>query len=312
MQDFEPYFCTIEECATPFDLINTFEGLLQHLQEQHVEEVFHIDLPSGEHMEFDEAGIDGYLTQRGGVSEEALALIKGTTRRKGAYIFDSCPFCGGYPDVLEKDFSDRNAPEAQMQLRQHIKSHMQTIALFFPPYREDAFDNRTDGWSTVLSSAAEWAPRSAASGPGDPQDFRYTCSTENCDCKDEGRLSADELSELLRLPTSPDTDYISEDADFWADISPDLSRSGYTVLTKEDCDKDSILSHLLTHDEGSEEIQADPILSPVLTDDESSEEKQTVSSDFRHLPDTPLPPSHSTRNVHRFPVYWYSLQTTSR
>lgn len=318
MQDFEPYFCTVEDCDAPFDLVNTFEGLLQHLQERHVEECFHVDLPNGEHKEFDDAGIDDYFTQKGVISEEDLALIKGAALRKGAYLFDSCPFCGGYPDVLEKSFSDQNTPEAQVQLRRHIKMHMQTIALFFPPYREDAFENQPDGRSVILSSLSERAHHSAASqvvaanGPQDPEDFRSICSREDCDCKDKGRLSDNELSGLLRPPESDDADYTSEDTDFWADISPGLSRSGYAALAKEDFQKDPILSHLLTDDENLEQVQTDPILSPATTDDESSEETQTVSNHFRHPPYILLPLLHSICNAHQFPVYWLSLRTNYR
>lgn len=283
MQDFEPYFCTVEKCDAPFDLINTFEDLMQHLQDRHVEERFHFDLPNGEHKEFDEAGIEDYFTQKGGVSKEDMSELKEAARRKGAYLFDSCPFCGGYPDVLEKDFPDRNAPEAQIQLRRHIKTHMQSMALFFPPYREDAFDNKADAKSSILSSVAERAQHSAASqvasSSEDPQDFQSICSTEDCDCKDKGRLSADELAEL-RLPASADIDDKSEDGDLWAGISPDLSRYGYEALTEEDCHQDPILSHL-------------------LESDQVWDEASTVSSHLRHFYYSRLFPIHSTCNVHR-------------
>lgn len=299
MQDFEPYFCTVEDCDAPFDLFNTFEGLLQHLQEKHVEECFHVDLPDGEHKEFDEAGINDYFTQKGVVSEEDLALIKGAARRKGAYLFDSCPFCGGYPYVLEKSFSDPNNLEAQVQLRRHIKMHMQTIALFFPPYPEDAFEDQPDGRSIILSSLSEWAHHSASSqvvassGSEDSKDFRSICSGQDCDCKDQGRLSADELSGLQRLPGSADADDMSDDADIWADISPGLCRSGYTELTKEDCRKD-------------------PILSRLLTDDELVEEINVVSNHIRHPLRVFLVPVHSIRNLHRSRIFWQSCQVTSR
>lgn len=259
MQDFEPYFCTVEECDAPFDLVNTFEGLLQHLQERHVEECFHLDLPNGEHKEFDEAGIEGYFTQKGGISDDNFAIIKDASRKKGAYLFKSCPFCGKYPDVLEKQLPDHNAPEAQIQLRRHVKEHMQTLSRLLPPKFEDFLGHEADAWSTSLSSVAERAHRSAASqmlaasSLGDPQDYRSICSTEDCDCKDRGRLSADELVELLRIPESADTENISEDGDFWADISQGLSRCGHTALTKEDFLEDPILGHLLMGDHTVEE-----------------------------------------------------------
>ncbi|KAI8244799.1 Serine/threonine-protein kinase [Colletotrichum sp. SAR 10_77] len=54
MQDFEPYFCIHDDCRSPFDIPNNFNGLLKHLQEDHVEERFHVEMPNGNHEEVSE------------------------------------------------------------------------------------------------------------------------------------------------------------------------------------------------------------------------------------------------------------------
>ncbi len=46
IQDFEPYFCIFDKCDAPFDVPNTFEGLLAHMH-GHVPEQWHIGTPEG-------------------------------------------------------------------------------------------------------------------------------------------------------------------------------------------------------------------------------------------------------------------------
>ncbi|KAF1966497.1 ankyrin [Bimuria novae-zelandiae CBS 107.79] len=143
MHDFEPYFCTYEACTAPFDVPNSFSGLLDHLQ-GHSATLYHVDEPNGEHHAFGETDFENHLAQQGGVPEDLLVTIKSIIRRKGVYLFDTCPFCGGYPDILEKDFPDPHTLEAQVALRDHIKKHMQDVSLFLPPYRSDIFDDDED------------------------------------------------------------------------------------------------------------------------------------------------------------------------
>ncbi|KAI9147010.1 Ankyrin repeat domain-containing protein [Paramyrothecium foliicola] len=136
IQDFEPYFCTWEQCDAPFDMFNTFDGLLAHMQ-SHLGECYHVDTPDGEHKEFSERQFEQHITQDGNIPVELMAFIKDASRRKGAFLFDNCPFCGGYPDVLEKRFPNPDSPDAQQELRRHIKQHMVDVAFFLPPNRED-------------------------------------------------------------------------------------------------------------------------------------------------------------------------------
>lgn len=213
MQDFEPYFCTWEACTTPFDVPNTFDGLLSHLQD-HVEERYHVDTPDGEHKELNEDEFEKHVAQHGQVTKGMLNTMAEASRRKAAFLFESCPFCGGYPDVVEKRFRDRDTPEAQGELRRHIKQHMQDVALFLPPYREDILDEDDN-----LKSSAVTRRRSAGqSNIGEPSDSNTVCDKEDCDCKDKAKSSDDGLW-ADSTPQSNETD-----EKVWAKMFPDSPR----------------------------------------------------------------------------------------
>src|SRR2546421_8332751 len=116
MQDFEPYFCTFDQCKAPFDISNSFDGLLDHLQ-SHLPVRHHVDDPNGKHREYVEEEFEDHINSHGNVSDEVMATLKEVSRKKGAFLFESCPFCGGYPDDLEKRFPNRDTLDAQKELR---------------------------------------------------------------------------------------------------------------------------------------------------------------------------------------------------
>ena len=221
MQDFEPYFCTFEGCKAPFDVPNTFDGLLGHLQD-HLPIRYHVDMPDGEHKEFDETEFEEHVKRYGEISEEMLATMKEASRRKGAFLFESCPFCGGYPDVLEKRLPDPNTPEAQTELRKHIKQHMQDIALFLPPYREDIFNEDDD-----LKSSAVTRRSVNQNNSGEPDECKTVCDRQDCDCNDKGKyaaedaLAAESIAETKLSTLAPDPEAEEEDADSWPELFGD-------------------------------------------------------------------------------------------
>lgn len=178
MQDFEPYFCTFEECNAPFDVPNSFDGLLEHLQ-SHLPMRHHVDKPGGEHKEFLETEFENHINSHGEVSDDVMAAMKDSSRRKGAFLFESCPFCGGYPDDLEKRFSNRDTLDAQRELRKHIKQHMQEIALFLPPYRSDIFDE-DEG---IKGSDVTHRQSISDEIPEDGLEAESLCDRIDCDCK---------------------------------------------------------------------------------------------------------------------------------
>ncbi|KAF1850331.1 uncharacterized protein K460DRAFT_272656, partial [Cucurbitaria berberidis CBS 394.84] len=181
MQDFEPYFCTFEDCTAPYDIPNSFDELLDHLQ-SHLPVRHHVDEPDGQHRAYLEVEFEHHIISHGKVSEETMAAMKEASRRKAPFLFDSCPFCGGYPDVIEKRFPDPDTLDAQRELRKHIKQHMQEIALFLPPYRSDIYDEDEN----LKGSDVTHRMSNHGEISGSPTDFEEFCDREDCDCKDAG------------------------------------------------------------------------------------------------------------------------------
>jgi len=194
MRDFEPYFCISEDCGTPFDVPNTFEGLLSHLQ-NHVPECWHFEAPDGRHKEFDKE--DEFVAQvlaQDSVPSSMMSTLKEVSRRKGTLLIRSCPFCGGYPDTVEKIFPDPTTPAAQRSLWAHIKEDMHNIAMFLPPNREDLVGEEED-----LSSSPDTRPRSDG-GLGDVVEHILACDREDCDCKDSEKDSKERTNSEEESP----------------------------------------------------------------------------------------------------------------
>ncbi|EJT68929.1 hypothetical protein, variant [Gaeumannomyces tritici R3-111a-1] len=184
MHDFEPYFCTVEHCEAPFSSPDTFDGLMAHLQ-SHVPVRYHFDMPDGEHREFDhESELEDQIKtteEYRSMPSNSLDAFKAASRGRGIFTFSICPFCGGYPDSLEKSgFLDPSQLESQRELRYHIKQHMQLIALFLPPYREDIPEDDDDAEGTSSARRQSTSETSSA----DQGEAVMICGRDECDCQD--------------------------------------------------------------------------------------------------------------------------------
>jgi serine/threonine protein kinase len=192
MQDFEPYFCTFEDCTAPFDVPNSFDGLLAHMQ-SHLPARHHVDNSTVGHKELTEEDFEDHVRSYGVVTKENMISMKEASRRKGAFLFETCPFCGGYPDVLEKIFPDRDSFDAQRGLRGHIKQHMQEIALFLPPYRSDIFDEDDNCEGSDVTHRRS----NIDEADYNPDQFLDICDREDCDCKQRSE-KVNEDSDIAR------------------------------------------------------------------------------------------------------------------
>ncbi|KLU85493.1 hypothetical protein MAPG_04516 [Magnaporthiopsis poae ATCC 64411] len=206
LQDFEPYFCTVDNCKDPFGFPNTFDGLMAHLQ-SHVPFKYHLDTPDGEHMEFDrESEFENQVREfHGGdlLDEVHLDKLKKSSLRRGIFMFHSCPFCGGFPDDLEKDgYSDPTKAACQTQLRRHVDLHMQQLIKFLPPFREDLVKK-----DMAKKGSAEVDGTLSDNGTAEHVDLVETeCEQEDCSC----HYDAD------RFPGPPDMD---AEGDFWREMA---------------------------------------------------------------------------------------------
>lgn len=234
IQDFEPYFCIFEKCDAPFDVPNSFEGLLVHMH-GHMHEQWHIETPEGHRVFEDERDFERYIRDQGDIPELMLPTMVEFSRRRGALLFDHCAFCGGYPDLIEMEFPDPSMPGAQEKLRKHIKQHLHDIALFLPPDRIDQVDDKDidDGKSESLDAGGQARSEMELGG----SEAVTTCGREDCDCRrrlDEinlGSFTYDDpgwqrgtLNDDSRVRAGK-----GKDADFWrgllADSPLDISQA---------------------------------------------------------------------------------------
>ncbi len=220
MQDFEPYFCIFEDCAAPFDVPNTFEGLLGHMH-SHLPDQWHVVTPDGPRKFDDQEDFERYVRDQGDIPESQLPNMVELSRSRGALFFPDCAFCGGYPDIIEKDFPEPRMPGAQEALRKHIKQHLHNIALFLPPDRDDLIhdeDNDNDASSDATGHARSEKDL-------DDSEAVTTCGREDCDCRSEDKS---ELGGHLddnpwwRPPALTDSDFW---LNLFADSRLDVSRA---------------------------------------------------------------------------------------
>jgi hypothetical protein len=202
MQDFEPYFCTVADCKAPFNVPNSFDGLLNHMQ-GHVPEAQPTSSPvrSGpQQPKADDEGSTGNLPKNAPAQIEfdVKEAERMNPARKGPFLFDECPFCGGYPDVVEKEFPDRDTIDAQISLRKHVQKHMREIALFLPPCR---FDTLSEYGEDTYNSNDTHRRSSVDNLSEDLTAPSMVCRRESCDCKVAGEFSSEE-TELELLPNS--------------------------------------------------------------------------------------------------------------
>lgn len=137
LEDFEPYFCIVDDCDSPFDLGNSFSGLLDHLQ-AHSLECYRISTSPGQFKDVSKEDFEQYLEDQVGLSHDDCETMRDLCRHRDPYLFRTCPFCGGYPDEVHDLFPEGDTIAAQIELRKHIKNHMHDISLIYQPHRPDA------------------------------------------------------------------------------------------------------------------------------------------------------------------------------
>ncbi|KLU81030.1 hypothetical protein MAPG_00125 [Magnaporthiopsis poae ATCC 64411] len=202
VRDFEPFFCVLEDCSSPFACADTYNGWLAHLKDKHSPPTWRcwhcgpqatVSFSSpGEH--------DGHLREHHGhaVSDaHRPALVKHSMIRKQGGLH-SCPFCGGFPEEIEQRFPDRQSSQAQEALIAHVKAHLISVALLLAPIRAEGTND--DGIGSDASSDVRGCYiNSARGGPDSDSDVQYSvdilCHRLECDCKTSSRVPAHDIPE---------------------------------------------------------------------------------------------------------------------
>ncbi|RYP42931.1 hypothetical protein DL770_011973 [Monosporascus sp. CRB-9-2] len=162
-------------------------------------------MPNGEHEEFDEMEFEKHLARHGDVSRETLTIMKEASRRKAAFLFERCPFCSGYPDILEKRFPDPDRPKLKESCEDIPNSICRRSPSSSHPNREDILDD----CNNLEDTAATRGKSADRSNIGGLSDFKPVCGQPGYDCKNRGEfeevdaLTANLFPDSLRYDSSP-------------------------------------------------------------------------------------------------------------
>ncbi|KAG4432743.1 hypothetical protein IFR05_011773 [Cadophora sp. M221] len=148
IRDFEPYFCVFKDCQNPFDPSDSFNGWIDHMEAFHMQSRW--ECASADHslhplrferLEDFEQHIRSHDED---ITPSLLATLSKHSLRKDPKLFHSCPFCGGLPEEIEKQYPQDNF-QAQAALQKHVRDHLTAVALILPPIVADNAEGEGDG-----------------------------------------------------------------------------------------------------------------------------------------------------------------------
>ncbi|KAG8413399.1 hypothetical protein J3458_012968 [Metarhizium acridum] len=99
-------------------------------------------MPDGSDREFENRQLfEQFLQEKLHIPRLEWNSLAELGRGKKPFLFETCHFCGGYPDVVRNCVPDPTTPSAQAEMEKHIKQYMQEIALYLPPISDDVADD---------------------------------------------------------------------------------------------------------------------------------------------------------------------------
>lgn len=125
-----------------------------------------------------------------------------------------CPFCGGFPEELEKKFTDRDYREARKALEKHVEQHFITVALIMVPIE---MEHQQDDKNDDENSEAQRDNRSELDLDGIGAIHELKCSNDACDCKNDAKDSPLDRSTLDDDSSYRDNVDIQDEWKFWSD-----------------------------------------------------------------------------------------------
>ncbi|KAI1121222.1 hypothetical protein F5Y10DRAFT_272290 [Nemania abortiva] len=131
--DFEPFFCVSDECTSPFNCADTHTGWLAHMRHTHSQlegicrycekEPFRSSIfPSPVELE---SHLEIHHQREFPESHRSYVVEHGRI----CVPFRECPFCGGFPEEIEKDYHSRDRFLARDALAKHVGEHLISVTL---------------------------------------------------------------------------------------------------------------------------------------------------------------------------------------
>lgn len=134
MHDFAPYICLYPDCPTPHSRYSSSQEWLLHMEEIHIPRQWvcdsHPELTFPTENLFCEHIMSGHDPT---ISTKHLAALAQVSTRPVTPVFLLCPLCAEIPhkivEKIESSAIEPNSPLFYRTLNQHIKKHLQTLAL---------------------------------------------------------------------------------------------------------------------------------------------------------------------------------------
>ncbi|KAM0414538.1 hypothetical protein ACHAPT_013618 [Fusarium lateritium] len=191
IHDFEPFFCVFDNCSSPFGCAETYTGWITHMREAHTQpqwHCWHCKSPTLSSGPFSNPGeLEDHLTDHHG--EEVPETFRPTLVKhsvlRDQHALQDCPFCGGFPEELEKSYPQRECTKAREALEKHVRDHLISVALILAPIETGELDEEYDD----TKSEAQRDENSARDLDEVSLSHEMQCSNDTCDCRDQRKNS---------------------------------------------------------------------------------------------------------------------------
>ncbi|RSL81917.1 hypothetical protein CEP51_005513 [Fusarium floridanum] len=104
---------------------------------------------------------------------------------RNQHALQDCPFCGGYPEEIERHHPDRDGKQAHEALEKHVRDHLVSISMILAPAETEDPDGTLDD----SQSEAQRGNDSERGLDGVLNNYELQCQNDSCDCKDSEKNS---------------------------------------------------------------------------------------------------------------------------
>ncbi|KAL2678788.1 hypothetical protein Neosp_009539 [[Neocosmospora] mangrovei] len=130
------------------------------------------------------------------VEEDTLPIVEpeqqkpATVMVRDQHALQDCPFCGGFPEEIEKDHPDRDGEQAREALQKHVRDHLVSAALILAPMEMEEPGSELDGTQSDAQKGTD-----STRNLNDFDDiYDLECRNHSCDCKEGEKNSPPEWS----------------------------------------------------------------------------------------------------------------------
>lgn len=138
IRDLEPFFCVFDECDKPFACGQSQTAWAHHMKQNHALPMWNCPYcpPLGASSRFSSSmELNNHLenSHADRISQGLRDVAVEHSKVRTNEILGKCPFCDGYPDEIDKEFPNHSSRGAIKSLENHIRHHLDDIALLLLP-----------------------------------------------------------------------------------------------------------------------------------------------------------------------------------